>query len=211
MSTFQAVSAHHFSTLTSLPAQSGENGEGTIWQSFSVIFLFFVCVISSLSHGDFTRNRKHAPMRSDISVLLSQFMHMSEFRTAPWDRFSTCNMSFNHSAEGTRSRSPLIYTSQESPATCVCLSSSLFFLHGRSATHEECLHKCDVASIRRNVSIACFPLFLLSSDPFFSSITHRVHVFKQLNLRTSPLSSPVHRSPGLVLGPLCMSLCSSSI
>ena len=96
-------------------------------------------------------------------------------------------------------------TSQESPATCVCLSFSLFFHPHRSATHEDELPTCDVSFIRSDVQIACFLLFLHSSDPSFSSITHRVHVFQQLNLRPSPMSPPVDRSPGLVLGPLCIS------
>ena len=37
---------------------------------------------------------------------------------------------------------------------------------------------CDVSFIRSNVSIACFPLFLLPSDPSSSSIAHRVHAFQ---------------------------------
>ena len=61
-----------------------QNGEGRNWQSFSVIFLLILCGPPSLSRGTFTRNQKHALMSADVSVLLSQFMHMSEFSTALW-------------------------------------------------------------------------------------------------------------------------------
>ena len=72
----------------------------------------------------------------------------------------------------------------------MCLSSFLSFVPLRLLTYEDDLPTCDVTFIRRNVSIACFFLFLPPSDPSFSSITHRVHVFKQLNLRPSPLYHP---------------------
>ena len=37
---------------------------------------FHFCVPSSLSHGEFTRNQKHALMSSDVSVLLSILSHV---------------------------------------------------------------------------------------------------------------------------------------
>ena len=76
--------------------------------------------------------------------------------------------------------------------TCnMCLSVILFFfLRHRSATHADDLPTCDETCILRNVSISRFLLFLHPSDPSFSSIAHRVHVFQQLNLRPSPLYHP---------------------
>merc|ERR1711965_792073 len=73
----------------------------------------------------------------------------------------------------------------------MCLSVILFFfLRHRSATHADDLPTCDETCILRNVSISRFLLFLHPSDPSFSSIAHRVHVFQQLNLRPSPLYHP---------------------
>ena len=52
----------------------------------------------------------------------------------------------------------------------------------------------------------CFHLILLPPQSLIVCM-----LFKQLNLIPSPLSPPVQCAPGLVLGPLCMSLCSSGI
>ena len=92
------------------------------------------------------------------------------------------------------------------PLTCVCLHP--FFSFFRTA-QEPMKMTFPRAFIRRNVQISCFPLFLLPFDPSYSSITLCVHVFKQLE--ASPLSPPLHRSPGVLLVRLCMFLYSSSI
>ena len=147
-----------------------------------------------------------------MCLFFCQFMHMSELRTAPRDGFFRCNMKFSQSLSRRYKMKSLNWHVHSRGVTCnMCLSSFLSFVPLRLLTYEDDLPTCDVSFIRRNFQISCFPLFLHASDPSFSSITHRVHVFKQLNLRPSPLSAPAHRSPGLLLDPLCMSLCSSSI